>query len=208
MEQGGGTHNAIMFVPPTPGGVLKSMLQSRTDQLTNNEGLKIKFIESGGLKLKNILARNNPFPTPECQDKICPVCKKTDISDPGTVRKFRAHCQTEGVGYRVVCLNCKKKGKFASYEGETGRSAKVRFKEHIRSLKNRSKSSALFKHGNNEHPYEKPDWQFKILSTFQDPLSRQVNEAVRINNLPVNSVLNSKSEFNHAPLNRISIKKS
>ena len=169
--------------------------------------MKIKFIESGGLKLKNILTRNNPFPTPECQDKICPVCKKTDISDPGTIRKFRAHCQTEGVGYRVVCLNCKKKGKFASYEGETGRSAKVRFKEHIRSLKNKSKSSALFKHGNNEHPDEKPDWQFQILSTFQDPLTRQVNEAVRINNLPVNSVLNSKSEFNHAPLNRIYIKK-
>ena len=134
--------------------------------------------------------------------------KNPDFSDPGTKKKFRVHCQTEEVGYRVVCLNCKKSGKFASYEGETGRPAKIRFKEHVRGLKSKSKSSALYKHGRIEHPNEKPAWHFKILSTFQTPLSRQVNEAVRINNLPADSVLNSKSEVNHPPLNRILVKKS
>ena len=68
----------------------------------------------------------------------------------------------------LCVLIAKKSGKFASYEGETGRPAKVKFKEHIRSLKNKSKASALFKHGTNEHPNEKPDWQFNILATFQE----------------------------------------
>ena len=47
--------------------------------------------------------------------------------------------------------------------------------------------------------------QSKIL----DPpmLTRQVDEAVRISKLQPSSILNSKSEINHAPLNRILIKK-
>ena len=63
-------------LPLQGGRGLEKKLQSRTAQLTHNEGLKINFIENGGLKLKHILARNNPFPTSECLDKICPVCKK------------------------------------------------------------------------------------------------------------------------------------
>ena len=50
-------------------------------------------------------------------------------------------------------------------------------------------------------------WHFSITSVFKDPLTRQVDEAVRISKLPPESILNSKSEINHAPLNRISIKK-
>ena len=45
-----------------------------------------------------------------------------------------------------------------------------------------------------------------ITKRFKDPLTRQGNEAVRISNRAKNS--NSKTEFNHPPISRITIEKS
>ena len=200
-------HNAIMFVPPTPGGILLKMLKSRFDELSVDPSFKIKFMEQGGSKVKHLLVRQNPFPTSDCNDAICPLCKKTCVSETSDKPAFRVPCSTESVGYRIVCLNCKKIGKLAAYEGETGRPAKVRFSEHIKKLEQQNDQSPLFKHQALKHPNEANKWHFSIVSTFKDPLTRQVNEAVRISRLPSSSVLNSKNEFNRAPLNRISINK-
>ena len=45
----------------------------------------------------------------------------------------------------------------------------------------------------------------KIIKKFKDPLTRQANEAVRINNRKNDEILNSKSEFNHPPVARITV---
>ena len=49
----------------------------------------------------------------------------------------------------------------------------------------------------------------EITQKFRDPLTRQVNEAVRIKNRSKNQdeLLNSKSEFNHPPLSRVVVEK-
>ena len=195
-------HSDIMFVPSTPGGKLMKMLKSRFEEISIDPNFRIKFIKQGGL-----LVKQNPFPTSDCHDAICPICKKTSVSETGDKPTYRVPCSTESVGYRIVCLTWKQQGKLATYEGETGRPAKVRFSEHIKDLQKNSEHSPLFKHQNNYHPGGSNNWHFSITSTFRDPLTRQVNEAVRISKLPPSSVLNSKSEINHAPLNRISIKK-
>ena len=200
-------HSAIMFVPSTPGGKLMKMLKSRFEEISIDPNFRIKFIEQGGSKIKNLLVKQNPFPTSDCHDAICPICKKTSVSETGDKPTYRVPCSTESVGYRIVCLTCKQQGKLATYEGETGRPAKVRFSEHIRDLQKNSDHSPLFKHQNNHHPGGSNKWHFSITFAFRDKLTRQVNEAVRISKLPPSSVLNSKSEINHAPLNRISIKK-
>ena len=200
-------YNAIMFVPPTPGGILLKMLRARAESLLADPDLKIRFIEQGGVKVKNLLVKANPFPTTDCIDALCPICKKTSVSDPGNKATYRTPCSTEGVGYRIVCMNCKEKGKLSTYEGETGRPAKVRFIEHIKKLNKKSELSPLHKHQTNNHPNDPNRWHFSITSTFKDPLTRQVDEAVRISKLQPSSILNSKSEINHAPLNRILIKK-
>ena len=62
--------------------------------------------------------------------------------------------------------------------------AKVRFSEDIKDLQKNSDHSPLFKHQNNYHPGGSNKWHFSITSTFRDPLTRQVNEAVRISKLP------------------------
>ena len=46
-----------------------------------------------------------------------------------------------------------------------------------------------------------------ITKKFKDALTRQANEAVRIFNRPSHETLNSKSEFNHPPLNRVMVEK-
>ena len=50
--------------------------------------------------------------------------------------------------------------------------------------------------------------RFEITGKYKDALSRQANEAVRINSRPNSELLNSKSEFNHPPVARIMVEKS
>ena len=51
--------------------------------------------------------------------------------------------------------------------------------------------------------------EFRILATYHDPLTRQANEGVRIKNAAKTGlILNSKSEFNHPPTNRVIVEKS
>ena len=47
-----------------------------------------------------------------------------------------------------------------------------------------------------------------ITNKFKDPLTRQANEALRINNRNRNELLNSKTEFNHPPIPRITVEKN
>ena len=65
----------------------------------------------------------------------------------------------------------------------------------------------LFKHKISDHPHENVKYQMEITNKFTDALTRQANEAVRIFSRPSHETLNSKSEFNHPPLNRVVVEK-
>ena len=58
-----------------------------------------------------------------------------------------------------------------------------------------------------EHKDENVKFKFEITSKFKDALTRQANEAVRIDVRKDHELLNSKSEFNHAPVARIMVEK-
>ena len=49
--------------------------------------------------------------------------------------------------------------------------------------------------------------KMKITKSFKDPLTRQANEAVRISNRNKLELLNSKNEFNHPPIRRVTLEK-
>ena len=51
----------MLFVTPTPGGQLMKELQKREAELNKNNQERIKIVEKGGLKVKNILCAKNPF---------------------------------------------------------------------------------------------------------------------------------------------------
>ena len=68
----------------------------------------------------------------------------------------------------------------------------------------------LAKHNLVSHPDENKKVRFnlKINKVFKDPLTRQANEGVKIfRSSNQVSILNSKSEFNHPPTNRVTISK-
>ena len=56
-SRGGQNCNTVLFVPPTPGGKLASALRERVNQLCSNAKIKIKVLETGGTKVKNLISK-------------------------------------------------------------------------------------------------------------------------------------------------------
>ena len=189
-------YKTVLFVPPTPGSRLAKELQIREEELNKFNTERIKIVETGGPKIGELLTQKNPFKKEKCGEAKCPLCKNGD--------KVQAICNTNNVGYRWTCENCKSKDINRVYEGETSRSARLRGKEHLQGLKNKRESNMLYKHKILEHP-EEENIQFKmeITGLFEDALTRQANEAVRIKNCKKSEILNSKSQFSHPPITRI-----
>ena len=93
------------------------------------------------------------------------------------------------------------------YEGESSRNAKIRGEEHLRGLKNCKDGNPLFKHKENDHPDENPEFKMKVKRKFKDPLTRLANEGVRIKNRKPEELLNSKSEFHQPSIVRLQVEK-
>ena len=104
-------------------------------------------------------------------------------------------------------MTCKERDIVKVYEGETARSARLRGLEHLKDLEKKRDKSVLYKHKISDHPHEDVKFKMEITKKFKDALTRQANEAVRIFNRPSHETLNSKSEFNHPPLNRVVVEK-
>ena len=127
-----------MFVPVTIGGVLVKELQKREEEINKFSKERIKIIEDGGVKLKDLLVCKNPFPIPKCKKKKCVICE-SEVKE-----NLKIPCNTNNAGYRLECKTCSERGKNAVYEGETSRSARTRGLEHVRELNNK-KSGKLSK---------------------------------------------------------------
>ena len=152
--------------------------------------------------MKDILTTKNPFKKSKCEQKTCPLCTQSENIEttPGEVK---IPCNSNNVGYRWLCMTCNDRQIVKVYEGETGRSARIRGAEHLRELEKQKQKSVLFKHKLAENENEDVKFRMEITSRFKDALTRQANEAVRIFSRPDKELLNSKSEFNHPPLARV-----
>ena len=193
-------YKSVLFVPVTKGGKLAKELKKREQEINKNSDERIKIVEGGGIQIKNILVKKDPFPEEECQMKKCVLCRTNS-------KKLKIPCSTNNVGYRLICETCENKGILKVYEGETARSARTRGAEHMSSFKNGRGDSALFKHKSNDHDGEEIKIRMEITNKYRDPLTRQANEAVRISNRKKHELLNSKNEFNHPPIARISVER-
>ena len=194
-------YKTVLFVPTTKDGVLMKMLKKREEELNRFSSERIKIVEEGGTKISTLLTKN-PFPVARCNGKaleMCFVCKSLGGDNP------KISCRSTNVGYRLGCETCAGRGKNKIYEGETGRAAKVRGKEHWAGFKNRNPKNVLYKHKQMEHPEEDIEVSMKITRTFKDALTRQANEAIRIENRKPDELLNSKSEMNHPKIARIGV---
>ena len=202
-KDGGKSNNkykSVLFVPPTPGGILARELKIREEELNRNSQERIKIVEKGGIKVENILTKKDPFVKEKCSEKLCPICK-TDT------QKMNILCNPNNVVYRWTCCTCWNRDKVKVYEGETSRSARLRGIEHVRSYLAKREDSVLYKHKILEHKDEEVDFQMEITGVFKDPLSRQAEESVRIQGRNNSELMNSKSEFNHPPMARIVVER-
>ena len=187
---------AILFVPPTPHGKLAKALRQREAELNSNSKMSIRIIEKGGVKVKSLLTKADPFPNNEkCDVKFCPFC------DPFPQLQVDPNqdCKSHNVGYSISCDSCDMK-----YEGETHRKIGVRGSEHVKDLKKKSEANPLYKHQTMHHPQGGCTFKLKVTGKFIDALSRQADEGVRIQKL-ADRCMNSKSEFHKPAIKRISI---
>ena len=197
-NQGKIKYSSVLFIPATPGGVLAAAMRKREAELNKNSGFRVKIIEKGGRKLKDILVNKNPFPDKPCEELYCPLCTKTAYTDP-PIKPSQIRCDTLNVGYRWTCTACK-----MVYEGETGRNLRIRSKEHLKDLAKHKPDGPMVKHIDEKHAGQKVKFEVAITSKFYDALSRQANEGVRIENHR-NNIMNTKAEFNHPKINRLKL---
>ena len=191
-------YKSVLFVPITKGSKLAKEMKIREEEINKFSKERIKIVEDGGVKMKNMLGKKDPFPSIKCDKKVCIVCESK-------FSKNQTSCNTNNIGYQLACDTCEARGITKVYEGESSRSARIRGGEHYRDWKFSKNTGVLYKHKQNDHQNEEMKISMKITKKFKDPLTRQANEAVRINNRKDNEILNSKSEFNHPPVARITV---
>ena len=109
-------------------------------------------------------------------------------------------CHKGNINYEDKCKLCGEAD--AKYFGESARNLYTRAKEHEKKFMRQDENSFMFKHQTEYHNNQPPDWSFKVVKSFKDPLSRQVGEAMLIKNHQ-GILLNSKAEFHQAPLVRV-----
>ena len=74
--------------PPTPGRSLLRELKNREAEMNKDDKDRIKFVEKGGIKIKQILNNKYTFKNIKCKEQWCPLWK-------GDYGNFKVACNTE-----------------------------------------------------------------------------------------------------------------
>ena len=93
-----------------------------------------------------------------------------------------------------------KDGISAKYYGETTKSTYCRTLEHRTDITKMKPDNAMAKHCLLQHGGQVVNFKIKSVGNFRSAMWRQVNEAVRINMIGAQLILNSKAEWHQAPL--------
>ena len=202
-----------LTVPASLGGELAKRVKSVLDKSDAPAGFKTLILEDGGKSVKSDLVKSDPFPRSSCNRKTCLMCS----NEPSN-----GQCWTSSVVYSIACNRApcrRREGERENgeednphvYVGETSRSCKVRGTQHMSNYLKKSDTSFMWRHTCKEHGGRIGgnnginDYTMKRLSSFNDCLTRIVEEAVEIKELEGNSKttsLNSRSEYFGAELVR------
>ena len=84
------------------------------------------------------------------------------------------------------------------YKGETASNGYTRGGEHISALEARdTKNSPLWRHCVSEHRGEMQEFGMTVTGSYRnDTMLRQITEAVQINNMDPNTLMNDRAEWN------------
>ena len=174
-----GEKDAVLFVQATQDG----WLRDEAEKIMAEEGFNVKVVEKGGTSVKALLQKSDVHGEKRCSFGDCPIC----------ATKPTGKCCRESVGYKAWCIDCENAGESYVMHGETGRTARVRSKEHMANLR-RMKNSSLWDHVKEIHGGVGVSFGWAVTGSFNEPLKRQLEEAERIDREPGN-LMNSKLEW-------------
>ena len=138
-------------------------------------GLRIQVAWRNDQSMKKLLVRSalDPPPCPGGGRK-CATC----------TNGLGGKCHTTNVVYEIACELCEEKKTRSTYIGETKRSVRLRFKEHLRDARHRAPDTPLGDHMIACHPdpQTKVDGCFRIsiLKVCEDGPNRKIAESVFI----------------------------
>ena len=178
-KQGG--FDSVLFVATTPKARLKRMYED----VIKRSGIRIKVVERTGRTLKSELQTSNPFKRGNCGRMSCFVCTTAG----------KGNCDTESVTYKIECEgeDCEK-----DYKGETSNNGYTRGTQHLTDLASKNvDNSPLWRHCLEGHRGEMQSFKMSITGSYRnDPMLRQIAEAVQINNSHVGTLINDRAEWN------------
>ena len=205
----------VVFVPSTRGGILIKSLKEDEDKMAEMTGFRVKYQEASGSVLVNSFDKDLGKGL-HCGRKPCPPCDSSDK---------RENCRSRNIVYESKCRVCNPESSQVEdadnqssrnsipregiYIVETSRSLHERAIEHVRDAESFSVKSHIIKHWMNTHADlpSPPRMMFSITARYRDCLTRQIGEALRINNT-VDNILNSKSEYRNNTIGRLTIEES
>ena len=200
---------SVMFIPSSRAGLLTKMMREREQELSKITRFKVRMQESGGIQLARLfstdLAKGG-----HCKRDDCHPCEGSDK---------RSNCKQSSILYESRCKLCnpnlpssslgEQTERIGIYYGETSRTLYERSKEHVNDADSFTQGSHIVKHWMTSHAddQDKPDFIFRVLSSYKDCLSRQVAEAIRIH-YTGDVLLNSKNEYNANHLSRVVVEEN
>ena len=120
--------------------------------------------------------------------------------------KYRSGgCDQVGIGYVATCLTCQESGMDRYYLGESGRALRIRAGEHLKDIRCKNDHSGLYCHMRDDHPGDPPRVRFQVRRRFNDPLSRQIEEGVVIEEAREEELLNTRQEWVPPLLQRMTL---
>ena len=184
-------HEAVLFVPSTPG----SQLASQYRQTIEKHQVRIRVVERAGKKMKNILQRNDPLSDKHCKDDACFVCT--------TNQRNKGNCRTSGITYAI---KCESEQCMFVYNGQSGKNAFSRGKEHIEDYHQQRNATAMWSHCIEQHEGIRPTFSMEVVETCRnDAMKRQILEAIHINETDPSISMNSRTEWNFVQLPRLNV---
>ena len=114
-------------------------------------------------------------------------------------------CRTRGCVYEIVCTDCQETVS-KQYREQSGKSVYERMKEHFKEWEKKSQDSYSHKHSLQYHNGEVFSVDVSIINQcYGKPTTRLITEAVKIEELPEENSLNSKSEWTYVRLPRVAV---
>ena len=148
-------------------------LSRKVDSMVKTSGLSVRVAWQSGKTLAGKLTRSalEKVPCP-AGNKKCNCC----------LSGLEGRCHTKNTVYMVTCNLC---SNTPAYIGETKRCVRLRFNEHIRDARNKSKNTPLGEHFTQCHPLSHIDhktFTISILQTCKDMAELKIAESIEIRN--------------------------